>query len=118
MESKVSEQIATAVKSAEVSLDAALTERMQVLVGKIDENAKVNLIKVVNKLKSLQINYYISEELMEFENNNYFQMLEKSKTYHLLMRDVDDIYNYLVSNIERKYIKRIINKIKEVIDEG
>lgn len=50
VESKVSEQIATAVKSAEVSLDAALTERMQVLVSKIDENAKVNLIKVVNKL--------------------------------------------------------------------
>ena len=50
VESKVSEQIATAVKSAEVSLDAALTERMQKLVGKLDENAKINLVKVVNKL--------------------------------------------------------------------
>ena len=50
VESKVSEQIATAVKSAEVSLDAALTERMQVLVSKLDENAKINLVKVVNKL--------------------------------------------------------------------
>lgn len=50
VESKVSEQIATAVKSAEVSLDAALTERMQKLVAKLDENAKINLIKVVNKL--------------------------------------------------------------------
>lgn len=50
VESKVSEQIATAVKSAEVSLDAALTERMQKLVTKLDENAKINLVKVVSKL--------------------------------------------------------------------
>ena len=50
VESKVSEQIATAVKSAEVSLDAALTERMQKLVTKLDENAKINLVKVVNKI--------------------------------------------------------------------
>ena len=50
VESKVNEQIATAVKSAEVSLDAALTERMQKLVTKLDENAKINLVKVVNKL--------------------------------------------------------------------
>ena len=50
VESKVSEQIATAVKSAEVSLDAALTERMEKLVAKLDENAKINLVKVVNKL--------------------------------------------------------------------
>ena len=50
VESKVSEQIATAVKSAEVSLDAVLTERLEKLVAKLDENAKINLIKVVNKL--------------------------------------------------------------------
>lgn len=50
VESKVSEQIATAVKSAEVSLDAALTERIEKLVTKLDENAKINLVKVVNKL--------------------------------------------------------------------
>lgn len=50
VESKVSEQIATAVKSAEVSLDAVLTERLEKLVTKLDENAKINLVKVVNKL--------------------------------------------------------------------
>lgn len=50
VESKVSEQIQTAVKSAEVSLDAALTERLEKLVTKLDENAKINLVKVVNKL--------------------------------------------------------------------
>ena len=50
VESKVSEQIATAVKSAEVSLDVALTERLEKLVAKLDENAKINLVKVVNKL--------------------------------------------------------------------
>lgn len=50
VESKVNEQIQTAVKSAEVSLDAVLTERMEKLVTKLDENAKINLVKVVNKL--------------------------------------------------------------------
>lgn len=50
VESKVSEQIQTAVKSAEVSLDAVLTERLQKLVTKLDENAKINLVKVVAKL--------------------------------------------------------------------
>lgn len=50
VESKVSEQIATAVKSAEVSLDAVLTERLEKLVTKLDENAKINLVKVVNKI--------------------------------------------------------------------
>jgi triphosphoribosyl-dephospho-CoA synthetase len=50
VESKVSEQIQTAVKSAEVSLDAVLTERMQKLVAKLDENAKINLVKVVNAI--------------------------------------------------------------------
>ena len=50
VESKVSEQIQTAVKSAEVSLDAVLTERMQKLVAKLDESHKVNLVKVVNAI--------------------------------------------------------------------
>lgn len=50
VESKVSEQIQTAVKSAEVSLDAVLTERMQKLVEKINESHKVNLVKVVNAI--------------------------------------------------------------------
>ena len=50
VESKVSEQIQTAVKSAEVSLDAVLTERLEKLVAKLDDNAKINLIKVVSKL--------------------------------------------------------------------
>lgn len=50
VESKVSEQIQTAVKSAEVSLDAVLTERMQKLVAKINESHKVNLVKVVKSI--------------------------------------------------------------------
>ena len=50
VESKVSEQIQTAVKSAEVSLDAVLTERLQKLVAKLDENHKINLVKVVNAI--------------------------------------------------------------------
>lgn len=89
-----------------------------------DKNNRVgfpvkNLTKVVNTLKAKEISYYIDDNnLYEFNNDNYYQILDRSKIYYSLVKDVDDIYKYLMDNIERKYIKRIINKIKDIIDEG
>lgn len=78
-----------------------------------------NLSKVVNNLKSKEISYYVDDNnFCYFDNENYYQILEKSKIYYDLVKDVDNIYKYLIDNIERKYIKRIITRIKEVIDEG
>ena len=77
------------------------------------------LNKVINKLKKLKINYYIDDtNFYEFEDNKYQEIYEKSKTYYELSLEIDNIYNYLMNNIERKYIKRLITKIWEVIDEG
>lgn len=77
------------------------------------------LTKVINKLKKLEINYYIDDtNFYEFDDNKYQEIYENSKTYYELSLEVDNIYNYLMNNIERKYIKRLITKIWEVIDEG
>lgn len=77
------------------------------------------LTKVINKLKKLEINYYIDDaNFYKFADNKYQEIYEKSKTYYELSLEIDNIYNYLMNNIERKYIKRLITKIWEVIDEG
>ena len=70
-------------------------------------------------LKKLEINYYIDDaNFHKFDDNKYQEIYEKSKSYYELSLEVDNIYNYLINNIERKYIKRLITKIWEVIDEG
>lgn len=77
------------------------------------------LDRVINKLIKNGINFYVDESNSRcFDNNSYLELLDKSKLYYELNLEVEDIYNYLINNIERKYIKRIISKIKDVIDEG
>ena len=91
---------------------------------KIKDNSIVgfpvsSLDKIKRRLEKENINYYIYDNnYMEFKDNKYSEVLDKSNCILELKKDIEDIYNYLNSNIERKYIKRIINKIKEVIDEG
>ena len=91
---------------------------------KIKDNSMVgfpvsSLDKVKRRLEKEHINYYIDDNnYMEFNDNKYREVLDKSNNILELKKDIEDINNYLNSNIERKYIKRIINKIKEVIDEG
>ncbi|MGN1028628.1 MAG: hypothetical protein ACI4P7_00890 [Bacilli bacterium] len=77
------------------------------------------LSKVIRFLRKNEINYYVyDEKLEEFEINHYDLFVEKSKEYYHLRSEIDEIYHYLITNIERKYMKRLIQKIKEVIDEG
>jgi hypothetical protein len=77
-----------------------------------------NLNRIINVLKKKNINYCLDDVYQEFDNNRYYEILDKSKLYYELSLDIDNIVNYLNNNIERKYIRRIINKIKVVIDEG
>ena len=78
-----------------------------------------SLDKVIKNLQKNKINYYISEnDFQEFADNNYQQTLEKSILYYELSLETLEIYNFLNSNIERKFIKKTISKIKEIIDEG
>lgn len=74
--------------------------------------------KIINKLDKSNINYFIDDIEKRFDNNNYSSLLEKSNDILELKIDFDNIYSYLYSNIERKYIRRVVNKIKDVIDEG
>lgn len=77
------------------------------------------LKKVVAKLDREKISYYIHDyKCNDFENNTYLDILKKAELYLKLRGDVEDIYQYLMSNIERKYIKKVIDKIKVIIDEG
>lgn len=77
-----------------------------------------SLNRVINTFKKNNISYYVDDIYQEFDNNKYYEILDKSKLYYELSLDIDNIVNYLNSNIERKYIRMIINKIKEVINEG
>ena len=78
-----------------------------------------SLDKVIKNLQKNKINYYISEDdFQEFADNDYQQILEKSILYYELSLETLEIYNFLNSNIESKFIKKTISKIKEIIDEG
>ena len=62
-----------------------------------------SLEKVINKLIKNGINYYVDEDnFKRFDNNSYLELLDKSKLYYELNLEIEDIYNYLISNIERK----------------
>ena len=53
-----------------------------------------NLNKVINKLKKLEINYYIDDTIFyKFDNNKYQEIYEKSKTYYELSLEIENIYN-------------------------
>lgn len=73
---------------------------------------------VMCKLNEVKINYLIDIKYQIFDDNHYQQVLDRSKEILALKEKIADITNYLCSNIERKYIKRVIDKIQEVIDEG
>lgn len=78
-----------------------------------------SLDKVRRRLEKEHINYYIDDKnYREFNDNKYREVLDKSNNILELNKDIEDINNYLNSNIERKYIKKVINRIKGVIDEG
>lgn len=77
------------------------------------------LKKVLRILDKNYIGYYIEgQEKQNYNNNQYQDVLEKASLYLELEEDVEEIYQYLMDNIERKYIKRVITKIKDIIDEG
>ena len=91
--------------------------RYKIIDDKVGFSVK-NLNRVINAFRKNNISYYVDDTYQEFDNNKYYEILDKSKLYYELSLDIDDIVNYLNNNIERKYIRRVINKIKEVIDEG
>ena len=85
----------------------------------------LNIIdRVTKKLKDNKINYVIIEENLEKEfsnnedENRYSEMYIKANTYISYKLRIENISNFLIENLEQKNIRKMIEKIEEVIYEA
>lgn len=98
----------------------------------IEENIKVCafpvfiLNKIMAKLEENKINYIIIDRRNNYEVdeksnngnlNKYNLYLEKSKKYINQKNKIEEIYNYLISNIENDTNNELIKKIECQINE-
>ena len=98
----------------------------------IEENIKVCafpvfiLNKIMAKLEENKINYIIIDRRNNYEVdeksdngnlNKYNLYLEKSKKYINQKNKIEEIYNYLISNIENDTNNELIKKIERQINE-
>lgn len=87
-----------------------------------------SISKVMANLEEKKINYiildrrnnYDVDEKMNFKNlNRYKQVYEKAKKYVNYKARIDNIVNYLISNIEKEDFLNVLNKMEEVVtNEG
>lgn len=98
----------------------------------IEENIKVRafpvfiLNKIMAKLEENKINYIIIDRRNNYEVdeksdngnlNKYNIYLEKSKKYINQKNKIEEIYNYLISNIENNNNNELIKEIERQINE-
>ena len=98
----------------------------------IEENIKVCafpvfiLNKIIAKLEENKINYIIIDRRNNYEVdekfdngnlNKYNLYLEKSKKYINQKNKIEEIYNYLISNIENNNNNELIKEIERQINE-
>lgn len=76
------------------------------------ENKKINYL-ILDKRNS----YRVDEESNNKNLNKYNDYLEKAIRYVKRKRQIDDIYNILLNNIENAEIEQTIISIKKVINE-
>ena len=78
-----------------------------------------SLSKVLKDLKGEEVNFVVDNDVhFSFENDdNYLTLLNQSLEVYKLRVRVDKIYDYLNGNIERKFIKKVIDEIEEIINE-
>lgn len=78
-----------------------------------------SLSKVLKELKREEVNFVVDNDVhFSFENDdNYLTLLNQSLEVYKLRVRVDKIYDYLNENIERKFVKKVIGEIEEIIDE-
>lgn len=88
------------------------------IIGKRVGFPTLSFSNVIEKLQQFRINYYSFEQSQLFDDNQYRLALEKGREILELKEKVENIFKYLNDNIERKYIRRVIDKIEEVIDDG
>lgn len=78
-----------------------------------------SLSKVLKELKREEVNFVVDDDVhFSFENDdNYLTLLNQSFEVYKLRVRIDKIYDYLNENIERKFVKKVIDEIEEIIDE-
>lgn len=78
-----------------------------------------SLSKVLKELKREEVNFVVDNDVhFSFENDdNYLTLLNQSFEVYKLRVRVDKIYDYLNENIERKFVKKAIGEIEEIINE-
>lgn len=78
-----------------------------------------SLSKILKKLKREEVNFVVDNDVhFSLENDgNYLTLLNQSLEVYKLRVRVDKIYNYLNENIERKFVKKVIDEIEEIINE-
>ena len=87
-------------------------------------NSSIN--KVVARLEEYKINYlkvnrknnYEVDEISDNKNlNNYIKYFEKAKKFVNNKKRIDDIYNFMIKNIDKEDFKNTIQKMEDVINE-
>lgn len=78
-----------------------------------------SLSKVLKELKCEEVNFIVDDEFnFSLENDkNYLVLFEKSFEMYKLKSRIDKIYCYLNENIERRFLKKVIDEIEEIINE-
>ena len=78
-----------------------------------------SLSKILKELKREEVNFVVDNDVhFSFENDdNYLTLLNQSLEVYKLRVRIDKIYDYLNENIERKFIKKVIDEIEEIINE-
>lgn len=81
------------------------------IMAKLEEN-KINYI-VIDRRN----NYEVDEKIDNGNLNKYNFYLEKSKRYINQKNRIEEIYNYLVYNIEKNENNKLIKEIESLINE-
>ena len=81
------------------------------IMAKLEEN-KINYI-VIDRRN----NYEVDEKIDNGNLNKYNFYLEKSKRYINQKSRIEEIYNYLVYNIEKNENNKLIKEIESLINE-
>lgn len=82
---------------------------------------------VIAKLEENKINYLIIDKKNNYEVdcisdnknlNRYYKYFEKAKQYVNYKIRLDNIYDFMLSNINKSNFKELIMKLEKVINEG
>lgn len=86
-----------------------------------------SISKIIAKLEEMKINYLIVDRKNNYEVeeecnnknlNNYLEYYEKSKKYINYKSRIDNIYKFMLDNVNNENFIKIIRKMEDVVNEG